>query len=118
MRLAVAVAGPQALGKVMGAELPKIPGGTNTVLYPASAKASTDLQVGPRMGTSRGTQGRGPRWPQKGRGLQGGSGWGWGTQGHGRTGAVPHSGSRVMGQQANGTTGALSHSGIGHQGYA
>ncbi|KAL6764002.1 uroporphyrinogen-iii synthase [Haematococcus lacustris] len=34
----------QALGKVMGRELPHIPGGTDHVLYPASAKASTDLQ--------------------------------------------------------------------------
>ncbi len=34
----------QALGTTMGAELPKIPGGNNTVLYPASVKASTDLQ--------------------------------------------------------------------------
>lgn len=35
-----------ATGKVMGGELPKIPGGTNVVLYPASAKAGTDLQNG------------------------------------------------------------------------
>ncbi|KAG2488513.1 hypothetical protein HYH03_013016 [Edaphochlamys debaryana] len=34
----------KALGKVMGAELPKPPGGTSRVLYPASVKASTDLQ--------------------------------------------------------------------------
>lgn len=34
----------KATGKVMGAELPKIPGGTNSVLFPASVKASTDLQ--------------------------------------------------------------------------
>lgn len=34
----------QALGKVMGSELPHIPGGSDTVLYPASVKASTDLQ--------------------------------------------------------------------------
>lgn len=35
---------PQALGKVMGAELPHVPGGSDVVLYPASVKASTDLQ--------------------------------------------------------------------------
>jgi uroporphyrinogen-III synthase len=35
-----------ATGKVMGAELPRVPGGTNVVLYPASAKAGTDLQNG------------------------------------------------------------------------
>jgi uroporphyrinogen-III synthase len=35
---------PQALGKVMGSELPHIPGGSDVVLYPASVKASTDLQ--------------------------------------------------------------------------
>lgn len=34
----------QALGKVMGSELPHISGGSGRVLYPASAKASTDLQ--------------------------------------------------------------------------
>ncbi|GIL68477.1 hypothetical protein Vafri_21746 [Volvox africanus] len=34
----------KALGKVMGSELPRIPGGTGRVLYPASVKASTDLQ--------------------------------------------------------------------------
>lgn len=34
----------QALGKVMGSELPHLPGGADTVLYPASVKASTDLQ--------------------------------------------------------------------------
>ncbi|KAG2426129.1 hypothetical protein HYH02_014844 [Chlamydomonas schloesseri] len=34
----------KALGKVMGAELPKVPGGSRRVLYPASVKASTDLQ--------------------------------------------------------------------------
>lgn len=34
----------QALGKVMGSELPHIPNGADTVLYPASVKASTDLQ--------------------------------------------------------------------------
>eukprot|EP00878_Enallax_costatus_P004246 GHUV01004476.1.p1 GENE.GHUV01004476.1~~GHUV01004476.1.p1 ORF type:complete len:287 (+),score=66.67 GHUV01004476.1:206-1066(+) len=34
----------KALGKVMGSELPHIPGGSDTVLYPASVKASTDLQ--------------------------------------------------------------------------
>uniref|UniRef100_A0A383V9M9 Uroporphyrinogen-III synthase n=1 Tax=Tetradesmus obliquus TaxID=3088 RepID=A0A383V9M9_TETOB len=34
----------KALGKVMGAELPHIPGGSDVVLYPASVKASTDLQ--------------------------------------------------------------------------
>lgn len=34
----------QALGKVMGSELPHIPGGSDQVLYPASVKASTDLQ--------------------------------------------------------------------------
>ncbi len=28
----------------MGAELPRVPGGSDTVLYPASVKASTDLQ--------------------------------------------------------------------------
>jgi uroporphyrinogen-III synthase len=28
----------------MGAEVPKVPGGSSRVLYPASAKASTDLQ--------------------------------------------------------------------------
>jgi hypothetical protein len=41
---------PQALGKVMGAELPKVPGGSRRVLYPASVKASTDLQVGGHLG--------------------------------------------------------------------
>lgn len=35
-----------ATGKVMGGELPKIAGGTGVVLYPASAKAGTDLQNG------------------------------------------------------------------------
>ncbi|GAX79037.1 hypothetical protein CEUSTIGMA_g6477.t1 [Chlamydomonas eustigma] len=34
----------KATGTVMGAELPKVPGGNATVLYPSSAKASTDLQ--------------------------------------------------------------------------
>ncbi|GIL92407.1 hypothetical protein Vretimale_6475 [Volvox reticuliferus] len=34
----------KALGKVMGLELPRIPGGTGRVLYPASVKATTDLQ--------------------------------------------------------------------------
>eukprot|EP00879_Flechtneria_rotunda_P013147 GHRR01013732.1.p1 GENE.GHRR01013732.1~~GHRR01013732.1.p1 ORF type:complete len:217 (+),score=73.66 GHRR01013732.1:737-1387(+) len=34
----------KALGKVMGSELPHLEGGTDTVLYPASVKASTDLQ--------------------------------------------------------------------------
>jgi uroporphyrinogen-III synthase len=34
----------QALGKVMGSELPHIAGGGDVVLYPSSAKASTDLQ--------------------------------------------------------------------------
>lgn len=34
----------KALGKVMGSELPHLPGGADTVLYPASVKASTDLQ--------------------------------------------------------------------------
>jgi uroporphyrinogen-III synthase len=34
----------QALGKVMGSELPHVPGGSDVVLYPASVKASTDLQ--------------------------------------------------------------------------
>ncbi|GLC37636.1 hypothetical protein PLESTF_001639600 [Pleodorina starrii] len=34
----------KALGKVMGSELPRVPGGSGLVLYPASAKASTDLQ--------------------------------------------------------------------------
>ena len=34
----------QATGKTLGAELPKIPGGANRVLYPASAKASDELQ--------------------------------------------------------------------------
>jgi uroporphyrinogen-III synthase len=34
----------QALGKIMGAELPKIPGGSNVVLYPSSARAGKDLQ--------------------------------------------------------------------------
>jgi uroporphyrinogen-III synthase len=28
----------------MGSELPHLPGGTDVVLYPASVKASTDLQ--------------------------------------------------------------------------
>jgi uroporphyrinogen-III synthase len=35
---------PQAYGKIMGAELPHVPGGTDVVLYPASARASGDLQ--------------------------------------------------------------------------
>eukprot|EP00798_Chlamydomonas_sp_ICE-L_P022765 gene22765-29933_t len=35
---------PKATGKTLGGELPKIESGNNTVLYPASAKASTDLQ--------------------------------------------------------------------------
>jgi uroporphyrinogen-III synthase len=35
---------PQALGKIMGKEMPHVQGGSDTVLYPASAKASTDLQ--------------------------------------------------------------------------
>mmetsp|Transcript_6747 Transcript_6747/g.18076 ORF Transcript_6747/g.18076 Transcript_6747/m.18076 type:complete len:298 (-) Transcript_6747:254-1147(-) len=34
----------KALGKNMGGELPHIPGGSDRVLYPASCKASTDLQ--------------------------------------------------------------------------
>ncbi|EFJ40450.1 hypothetical protein VOLCADRAFT_69473, partial [Volvox carteri f. nagariensis] len=34
----------KALGKVMGSELPRVPGGSGRVLYPASVKASTDLQ--------------------------------------------------------------------------
>lgn len=34
----------KALGKVMGSELPHILGGSDVVLYPASVKASTDLQ--------------------------------------------------------------------------
>ncbi|KAF8057131.1 hypothetical protein HT031_006140 [Scenedesmus sp. PABB004] len=34
----------KALGKVMGSELPHVPGGSGVVLYPASVKASTDLQ--------------------------------------------------------------------------
>ncbi|KXZ49584.1 hypothetical protein GPECTOR_20g440 [Gonium pectorale] len=34
----------KALGKVLGSELPRVPGGNNRVLYPASAKASSDLQ--------------------------------------------------------------------------
>lgn len=34
----------KALGKVMGSELPHIAGGGDVVLYPSSAKASTDLQ--------------------------------------------------------------------------
>eukprot|EP00882_Tetradesmus_deserticola_P008034 GHRQ01008463.1.p2 GENE.GHRQ01008463.1~~GHRQ01008463.1.p2 ORF type:complete len:238 (+),score=109.28 GHRQ01008463.1:329-1042(+) len=34
----------KALGKVMGSELPHVPGGSDVVLYPASVKASTDLQ--------------------------------------------------------------------------
>ena len=34
----------QALGKIMGAELPKVPGGNNVVLYPSSARAGKDLQ--------------------------------------------------------------------------
>ncbi|GLC34159.1 hypothetical protein PLESTM_000164700 [Pleodorina starrii] len=34
----------KALGKVMGSELPRMPGGSGLVLYPASAKAFTDLQ--------------------------------------------------------------------------
>lgn len=29
----------------MGSELPRVPGGSRRVLYPASVKASTDLQV-------------------------------------------------------------------------
>eukprot|EP00955_Chlamydomonas_euryale_P067027 359718-Chlamydomonas_euryale.AAC.11 len=33
-----------ATGTVMGAELPRVAGGTNAVLYPSSAKASSDLQ--------------------------------------------------------------------------
>lgn len=35
-----------ATGAVMGAELPRVAGGTGVVLYPASAKAGTDLQQG------------------------------------------------------------------------
>lgn len=38
----------KATGVVMGSELPKIPNGRNVVLYPASCKASTDLQNGLR----------------------------------------------------------------------
>lgn len=34
----------QATGKVMGAELPHLPGGSDSVLFPASIKASGDLQ--------------------------------------------------------------------------
>ncbi|KAF5837730.1 tetrapyrrole biosynthesis, uroporphyrinogen III synthase [Dunaliella salina] len=34
----------KALGKNMGGELPHVPGGSDRVLYPASCKASTDLQ--------------------------------------------------------------------------
>jgi uroporphyrinogen-III synthase len=34
----------KALGKALGAELPRVPGGTDVVLYPASSKASNDLQ--------------------------------------------------------------------------
>eukprot|EP00877_Chromochloris_zofingiensis_P009438 jgi/Chrzof1/4748/Cz14g24240.t1_UROS1[v5.2] len=34
----------KATGKVMGAELPHVPGGDDVVLYPASLRASTDLQ--------------------------------------------------------------------------
>lgn len=34
----------QALGKLMGAELPPVAGGSGRVLYPASVKAGTDLQ--------------------------------------------------------------------------
>ncbi|PNH03285.1 Uroporphyrinogen-III synthase, chloroplastic, partial [Tetrabaena socialis] len=34
----------KALGKVMGSELPRVEGGSGRVLYPASTKASTDLQ--------------------------------------------------------------------------
>jgi uroporphyrinogen-III synthase len=44
--LEVAFTATTATGKVMGGELPKIAGGTNVVLYPASAKAGTDLQNG------------------------------------------------------------------------
>ena len=40
----VAYTATKSTAKVMGSELPKHPGGNNTVLYPASAKASTDLQ--------------------------------------------------------------------------
>lgn len=35
----------KAYGKIMGAELPHVPGGTDVVLYPASARASGDLQA-------------------------------------------------------------------------
>ncbi|GFR40246.1 hypothetical protein Agub_g817 [Astrephomene gubernaculifera] len=34
----------KALGKVLGSELPRLPGGCGRVLYPASARASSDLQ--------------------------------------------------------------------------
>lgn len=34
----------KSTAKVMGSELPKLPGGDNTVLYPASVRASRDLQ--------------------------------------------------------------------------
>lgn len=36
----------KANGKTLGSELPKVPGGSNVVLFPASAKAGTDLQEG------------------------------------------------------------------------
>jgi uroporphyrinogen-III synthase len=44
--LEVAFTATTATGRVMGGELPRVPGGTNVVLYPASAKAGTDLQNG------------------------------------------------------------------------
>ena len=52
----------QATGKVLGAELPKVPGGNNTVLYPSSAKASSDLQEA--LGASGFTV-RGAGWGQR-----------------------------------------------------
>ena len=46
---------------MLGAELPKVPGGNNTVLYPSSAKASSDLQEA--LGASGFTV-RGAGWGQ------------------------------------------------------
>ena len=46
---------------MLGAELPKVPGGDNTVLYPSSAKASSDLQEA--LGASGFTV-RGAGWGQ------------------------------------------------------
>lgn len=45
--------GQQADAVHFSAELPHIPGGTNTILYPASNKAATTLQVGAGTGGLR-----------------------------------------------------------------